>query len=272
MLVAAGVGAWGLQAYPVDRDNVFLQLIELRSPTVFRVLVYGYATLWFTTPFFAASLADVARDHRRVPLSAERSRPRRCRRTRRRRRAGAVAGAGRDAFRDDDGACADADVAHDSAARPLHRRDDPRRRRHRQDVGLHVSRTSISSCAGARDDPDRKVGGLVLEVKGDFCRQVRAILRARRPRGRLPRDRARHRRLLQPAAQRSRSVRRRVCDRHAAEQPVRQVEGAVLAAGVHRSAEVRDLCCGGSPTATRRSRRCTATSSTTRRSTGTSAR
>ena len=22
------------------------------------------------------------------------------------------------------------------------------------------------------DDPDRKVGGLVLEVKGDFCRQV----------------------------------------------------------------------------------------------------
>ena len=27
-----------------------------------------------------------------------------------------------------------------------------------------------------RDDADRKVGGLVLEVKGDFCRQVRAIL------------------------------------------------------------------------------------------------
>jgi hypothetical protein len=26
------------------------------------------------------------------------------------------------------------------------------------------------------DDPDRKIGGLVLEVKGDFCRQVRGIL------------------------------------------------------------------------------------------------
>src|SRR5207247_3434095 len=26
-------------------------------------------------------------------------------------------------------------------------------------------------------DPDRKVGGLVLEVKGDFCGQVREILR-----------------------------------------------------------------------------------------------
>ena len=28
-------------------------------------------------------------------------------------------------------------------------------------------------------DPDQKVGGLVLEVKGDFCHQVRHILRAR---------------------------------------------------------------------------------------------
>ena len=51
MLVALGVGALGVQAYPVDRGNVYLQLIELRSPAVFLVLVYGYATLWFTTPF-----------------------------------------------------------------------------------------------------------------------------------------------------------------------------------------------------------------------------
>ena len=36
--------------------NVYLQLIELRSPAVFVVLVYGYATLWFTTPFFALSM------------------------------------------------------------------------------------------------------------------------------------------------------------------------------------------------------------------------
>ena len=84
-------------------------------------------------------------------------------------------------------------------------------------------------------------------------------------------DRPRRRRLLQPAAQRSRSVRGRLRDRDAAEQPVRQVEGAVLAAGVHRSAQVRHLCCAGSPTATRPSRRSTATSSKTRRSTRTSA-
>jgi len=29
-------------------------------------------------------------------------------------------------------------------------------------------------------DPDRKVGGLVLEVKGDFCRQLRGMLAAAR--------------------------------------------------------------------------------------------
>ena len=56
MLLALGVGVLGVHAYPVDRGNVYLQLIELRSPTVFLVLVYGYATLWFTTPFFALSI------------------------------------------------------------------------------------------------------------------------------------------------------------------------------------------------------------------------
>ena len=35
---------------------------------------------------------------------------------------------------------------------------------------------SISSLRWRADDPDRKLGGLVLEVKGDFCRQVRSML------------------------------------------------------------------------------------------------
>ena len=56
MMIAMGVGALGVHAYPIDRGNVYLQLIELRSPAVFFVLVYGYATLWFTTPFFALSI------------------------------------------------------------------------------------------------------------------------------------------------------------------------------------------------------------------------
>ena len=56
MLLATGVGVLGVHTYPIDRGNIYLQLIELRSPAVFLVLVYGYATLWFTTPFFALSI------------------------------------------------------------------------------------------------------------------------------------------------------------------------------------------------------------------------
>ena len=78
-------------------------------------------------------------------------------------------------------------------------------------------------------------------MKGDFCRQVRQIVRARESGGGLPRDRPRHRGLLQPAAQRSRSVRGRVRDWQSAEQLVRQIERAVLAAGVHGSPQVRHL-------------------------------
>ena len=103
MLVAMGAGALGVQAYPVDRSSVYLQLIELRSPTVFHVLAYGYATLWFTTPFFAASmLTSVAtivayrypQKARVRPLPAVRATGEAC---------DPNAGAGRDAFRDGDG-------------------------------------------------------------------------------------------------------------------------------------------------------------------------
>src|SRR5436190_23640493 len=56
MAVAAGIGIWGLHRYPVQRDDPFLALIQLKRPLVYDVLTYGYATLWFTTPFLAASL------------------------------------------------------------------------------------------------------------------------------------------------------------------------------------------------------------------------
>ena len=56
MGLAAVVGAWGLHAHPVDMTDPFLGLIEARSPGVFVALVYGYAALWFTTPFFVSSL------------------------------------------------------------------------------------------------------------------------------------------------------------------------------------------------------------------------
>src|SRR3954471_18653051 len=56
MMVAACVGTWGLRMHPVDHENLFLGLIAAQNPTVFHVLTYGYATMWFSTPFFAASM------------------------------------------------------------------------------------------------------------------------------------------------------------------------------------------------------------------------
>jgi hypothetical protein len=46
----------GLHVYPLCTDDVFLAVIALRSPHVFDGLAYGYATLWFATPFLLASM------------------------------------------------------------------------------------------------------------------------------------------------------------------------------------------------------------------------
>ena len=56
MMVAACVGIWGLRQYPVDHENLFLALIAAKDPGIFHFLTYGYATMWFSTPFFAASI------------------------------------------------------------------------------------------------------------------------------------------------------------------------------------------------------------------------
>ena len=50
LITGAATGLWGTQTYPVSRDDVFLGLIAERAPHVYRVLAYGYATLWFLTP------------------------------------------------------------------------------------------------------------------------------------------------------------------------------------------------------------------------------
>ena len=69
-LCAAAVGLCGLRAYPFDRSDVFLAVIEARRPDIAQGLAYGYATLWFTTPFCARVPARVARRDRRVPAGA----------------------------------------------------------------------------------------------------------------------------------------------------------------------------------------------------------
>ena len=139
LFVAAGVGTWGLHAYPVRPDEVFLALIEVRTPLVFHVLVYGYATLWFTTPFYVASIiASLVTIvvYRRVPAMRSRPLPPY---PASREAVHADARAGRIAPSHDAGPRAATDVAHDPTARPLYRCDGAWRGRDRKDVGLHVS-------------------------------------------------------------------------------------------------------------------------------------
>ncbi len=71
LLVSASVGTWGVLTHPWPPDNVFLEIVALRDPWVFRLFGYAYATCWFTTSFLVVSvllsvIAIVA--SRRLPL------------------------------------------------------------------------------------------------------------------------------------------------------------------------------------------------------------
>ena len=181
MLVAGGTGAWGLGAYPVDTDNVFLGLVHLQNPSVFRVLVYGYATLWFTTPYFVASLLTslvTIAVYRRLPDARVRALP------------PYPAPGGRRAPSLVLGETHRLTEPGPSAAPTW--LEIPQR-------GLYTGLMVVGAVGTGKtsacmypyvqqllhwnaDDADRKIGGLVLEVKGDFCRQVRTILtEAKRP-------------------------------------------------------------------------------------------
>ena len=261
MLIAMGVGAAGVHTYPVDRANVYLQIIELRNPAAFLVLVYGYAALWFTTPFFAASMlgsltAIVA--YRRPARAKQRALPAYVAPER---RPAPTLVLGESHFETTNGPRTAALVADDSSARALHRRHGDRCRRHWQNVRVHVPvHRPTPPLEGQRSRaqdwrPCPRGQGRLLPAGARDARACRTRLG-------LHRDSPRRRHLLQPAPQRSRSVRRRLRHRDARQQPVRQVQGAVLAAGVHGSAQVRHPACGAWRTGTRRSPRSIATSST----------
>ena len=44
-IIGAAIGIVGLHRYPLQSENVFPAMIELRSLVVFHVLAYGYVTL-----------------------------------------------------------------------------------------------------------------------------------------------------------------------------------------------------------------------------------
>jgi hypothetical protein len=176
MLIAAGVGAWGLSVHAVDPEDPFLALIQARSPFVFQVLVYGYAALWFSTPFLGACLvlsvcAIIASRHdphvRTKPLPIypqPEDRPAR------------TLVLGERHFETTSGA----------APRPTWLTI-PQRGLYTGVMVLGAVGTGKTSACmypyadqllrWRADDADQKIGGLVLEVKGDFCRQVQTILR-----------------------------------------------------------------------------------------------
>lgn len=175
MLVAAAVGSWGLHVYPISTDNVFLALIEAQRPRVYRVLATGYAALWFATPFFAASLlASFAailtyRTGPRVrpqplpPYPAVKDRP------------APTLVLGEAHF-----------VATPGRAPDPQWLTIPQRGLYTGVMVLGAVGTGkTTACmhpyvdqlvSWRAHDADHKMGGLILEVKGDFCRHVQTML------------------------------------------------------------------------------------------------
>ena len=193
MGLAAAVGAWGLHAHPVDMTDPFLGLIEARSPGVFVALVYGYAALWFTTPFFGASLvlslfaiAASRRDPRvrtrpLPPYAQPENRP------------APTLVLGETHFETTAGRAPTSGMADDPAARALHGRDGGGRRRHREDVGVHVSvrrATAPLACRRSRPQdrrPRARSERRLLQAGARDSEAGRAGARLRRDRPRLRR-------------------------------------------------------------------------------------
>lgn len=175
LAVAGVVGVVGLHAWPFPVDNVFLAVLEARKPWLFDGLEYLYATLWFSTPFVALSIVSAL-----VTIAVLRA------------------------------GCATAYAALPAYPDPARRGElflvlgeahhatkpvrvprpswltIPRRGLHTGVMILGAVGTGkTSGCmypyveqllAWRADADDHKIGGLILEVKGDFCTHVRDIL------------------------------------------------------------------------------------------------
>ena len=56
LAITAVIGTAGVRAYPFSTANVFLALLETRTPALCAALGYLYTTLWFSTPLLVLSL------------------------------------------------------------------------------------------------------------------------------------------------------------------------------------------------------------------------
>jgi hypothetical protein len=175
LTLATAAGMFGLRTYPVRADEVFLAVVEARRPDVFHVLAYGYALLWFTTPFFIASLMTSL-----LAIVVYRNAP-------------AVRFRGLPPYPVPEARLTPSLVLGEAHHQTQTGRAPeptwliiPQRGLYTGVMILGAVGTGKTSACmypyvdqllrWRSDDADRKVGGLVMEVKGDFCRQVRAIL------------------------------------------------------------------------------------------------
>jgi len=176
VVLAAIVGAYGVTRCGVRHDNNVLRLVALKSPRTYRTLVVGYNVFWFTTPLIVlqglVSLGLVFGRRREAPPKAGKLPP------------------------------YPPVQQRDELLVVLGERHHPTKREPAESptwltlnekalvtgikvfgaIGAHKTRSVMSPLADqvlgfAADDPQRRAGGLVLEVKGDFCHMVRRKLK-----------------------------------------------------------------------------------------------
>ncbi len=174
-MVAVGVGVCGLWQFPLERSNPFLAVIEARRPDIALGMTYAYGVLWFSTPFWLASMALSL-----VAIAASGIRP-------------SWAYRPLPSYQEPETRNEPSLVLGEThfAERPgrapePHWLTIPQRGLYTGVMVLGAVGTGKTSACmypyvdqllrWRATDPDRKIGALVMEVKGDFCHQVRTIL------------------------------------------------------------------------------------------------
>jgi hypothetical protein len=175
LAASAIVGAAGLHVYPFPADHAVLALVRLERPLVFAGFAYTYAMLWFSSSFFVTSIGlsclyiFVARDGRTTSMGALPPYP--------------VPEEREDLF---------VVLGEQHRRTSLGRAPTPTWLTI-PERGLYTGTLIVGAIGSGKtsacmypyveqllayraSDPASKVAGLVLEVKGDFCRQVRDIL------------------------------------------------------------------------------------------------
>jgi hypothetical protein len=175
LALAAVMGVAGLQTWPFPADHLVLRLIQAHRPELYAGFQYTYTTLWFSTPFFACTMGFsllyvfVPRFDRAVAAQPLPPYPQPARRG--------------DLF---------------VVLGEQHHRTSPARAATPRwlvipERGLYTGTAIIGAIGSGKTsaclypyveqllayrarDEARKVAGLVLEVKGDFCQHVRDIL------------------------------------------------------------------------------------------------